>query len=91
MVKGEVLIHNRSGLHARPASEFVAAATKFDSKIILRDLGDPSRECNAKSIVSLLTLGLTMGTRVEISAEGADEQQALKTLVGLVDGGFNDE
>ena len=45
---------------------------------------------NAKSIISILTLGMGKGTKIEISAEGPDEQEAVDTLVGLVEGGFGE-
>ena len=89
MVSKQVMIQNESGLHARPASEFVSAASRFAAHITIRAHGD-SESANAKSIVMLLSLGLNKGTLVEITAEGEDEQQALDTLVALIEGGFGE-
>lgn len=89
MYAKKTLITNRTGLHARPAAEFVAAAGKFKSRIMLKRL-DNSKEANAKSIVLVLSLGLVQGTRVEIAAIGEDEVQAVDTLVDLLEHGLGD-
>lgn len=89
MVKKQTTIMNKTGLHARPASEFVAAATKFKSKITIRRV-DSDKEANVKSIVFVLSLGLTRGTQVEIAASGEDEVEAVDTLVALIESGFGE-
>lgn len=90
MYSKEVTIHNPSGLHARPASEFVAAATKFKSRITLCKTGEGAREVNAKSIVMILSQALVTGTTVCITANGEDEIAAVDGLVALVEAGFNE-
>ena len=90
MYSRKVTVQNRTGLHARPASEFIACAGKFSSKITIKRTGDED-EANAKSIVMLLSLGLGQGTEVEITARGEDETQAVDTLVELVEGKFGEE
>lgn len=85
-----VTIKNPSGLHARPASEFVSHAKDFQSRIIIRRKGETNFEGNAKSIIILLSLALGQGETVEIAAEGPDEQQAVDSLSTLVDGGFGE-
>lgn len=88
MYSKETEIVNETGLHARPASEFVNQAKKFASKITIAEVGgDPA---NAKSIVTLLALGLAKGKKIVISAEGEDEQAAVDTLIGLIDSGFGE-
>ena len=88
MVKKQVEIINKTGLHARPASDFVMAAKKFESKItVCREGGEP---VNAKSVVRLLAEGIGQGTVIEIAADGADEEAALAELVGLVESGFGE-
>jgi phosphocarrier protein HPr len=89
MVKKQTTIINKTGLHARPASEFVAAATKFKSKITIKRI-DSDKEANVKSIVFVLSLGLTRGTQVEIAASGEDEAEAVDTLVALIESGFGE-
>lgn len=89
MYKKTTKILNKSGLHARPASDFVKEAGKFSSKITIRRL-DEDEEANAKSIVFLLSLGVGQGVEVEISAKGDDEQQAVDSLVALIESGFGE-
>jgi phosphocarrier protein len=91
MTSRTITIINPSGLHARPASEFVAEAKKFGSSITIRDLSDENGEAvNAKSIVMLLTLGIGPGTKVEITAEGPDEEEAVGSLISLIESGFGE-
>lgn len=89
MYKKTTTILNKSGLHARPASDFIKEAGKFSSKITIRRL-DEDEEANAKSIVFLLSLGIGQGVEVEISAKGDDEQQAVDSLVALIESGFGE-
>lgn len=89
MYKRTTTIVNDTGLHARPASDFVKAAGKFESKIFIKRTGE-NEEANAKSIVFLLSLGLAKGTEVELYAEGSDEQLAVDSLVELIESGFGE-
>lgn len=89
MYTKDVVIRNRSGLHARPASDFVSCAKGFESKITLTD-PETGESVNAKSIVMLLSLGLPQGRRITLSASGADEVQAVDALVSLIDAGFGE-
>ena len=67
-----VEITNESGLHARPATAFTQLAAKFASKLTIA--------ADAKSILTVLTLGATKGTSVVLTADGADEDDALAAL-----------
>lgn len=81
-------IHNKVGLHARPAALFVQTANQFQSKVIaVRD----EREANAKSILSVLSLGVNQGTVVTIRAEGEDEAQAIEAIRLLVENNFGEK
>lgn len=91
MYSKETKLVNQTGMHARPASDFVAAAKAFSAKVFLKNLDkEGSEPVNAKSIVRILALGLSRGTRIEISAEGEDEQAAVEKLTALVDEGFGE-
>jgi len=91
MISRTTVIINPSGLHARPASEFVSEAKKFQCKITIRDTSQEASEAvNAKSIVLLLSLGLGPGTEVEIAADGADEKDAVDKLIALIESGFGE-
>ena len=85
-----VMVRNPSGLHARPASEFVATAKGFQSKISVRHPGDDSYLGNAKSIIIMLSMGVAQGDSVEILADGPDEQQAVDALIALIESGFGE-
>jgi phosphocarrier protein len=86
MEKRTVLISNDTGLHARPAANFVKLANTFASEVWIgrADGGEP---VSAKKIIKLLTLGLVKNTEVEISAEGSDESQAVSALADFIESG----
>lgn len=87
MISEMITITNDTGLHARPASVFVSTAAKFKSELMLQK-GD--KQINAKSIMGVLSLGITKGTEIMISAQGSDEEEALRTLVELARSNFNE-
>lgn len=81
MVEMIVEITNPAGLHARPAALFVQTAGKYTSNIwITKD----EKKVNAKSIMGLMSLAISQGTKVVIGADGEDEQLALRELIDLV-------
>lgn len=84
----EVTIENSSGLHARPAQQFVQAAQQFSSEI---KIGNGEQKVDGKSILGLMTLALGKGTTVTIEANGEDEQRAVDSLVKLVESKFGEE
>ncbi len=87
MVKQDVIIKNRAGLHARPASMIVQTASKFSSNIYIHK---DDIQVNAKSIMNLLTLGGAYKTELLISVEGEDEQAALDAIVALFESKFEE-
>ena len=66
-----------AGLHARPASIVASAASKFESKITL-SVND--KTADLKSIMNVMALGVKQGSEVEITAEGSDAEEAIKTI-----------
>lgn len=87
MVKNTIVLTNKSGLHARPASIFVNAAKNFTSKISIEK---DNVEIDGKSILGLLTLGAAKGTEISIIAEGEDEEKAVEELIQLIKSGFGE-
>ncbi len=79
-----VTVSQPEGLHARPAAEFVKLANRFTTGIRVKH---GAREANGKSIMSVLTLGANCGAQVEITADGPDADDALRTLAGFLQGG----
>lgn len=90
MYQKQITVLNPTGLHARPASDFVALAKTFPCKIKIRDLGSDEPAVNAKSIVMLLSLGLMQGAKAELTADGEDAQCAVEALAQLVASGFGE-
>ena len=81
----EVLVENQAGLHARPATFFIQKANEFRSSIWVEK---EERRVNAKSLLGVLSLGITGGTNIKILADGSDEDEAVESLVMLVKSGF---
>jgi phosphocarrier protein len=84
----EVTILNKLGLHARPAAMFVRVANKHRAEIWIEKDGE---QVNGKSIMGLMMLAAGQGSRIVISAEGADAQNALSELELLVQRRFDEE
>ncbi len=88
MIRQEVVISNALGLHARAAARFVQVASRFKSRVRLSHGG---RTADGKSILGLLALIGAQGTWLTICADGSDEQEALRSLVELVQARFGEE
>jgi phosphocarrier protein HPr len=84
----QVTISNKLGLHARPAMSFVDTANTFTSDIkVVKD----SQVVDGKSIMQLMMLAATQGTKLRIDAQGPDAQRAVDALAELVTGKFDEE
>lgn len=84
-------IHNRLGLHARPAARFVSTAGQFQSQIRVRNVTADRGPVSAKSINQVATLGVGQGDDVVVSAEGPDAAEALAALQDLVAANFGED
>ena len=82
MVTKEVVIKNSTGLHARPATLLVKKASGFKSEINLEYNG---KKANVKSLIGVLSLGVTKDAVVTVSAAGDDETLAAEEIVKLID------
>lgn len=83
----QLIIQNPTGLHARPAKVLVNLAKKFQSTI---NVQHGAKRANAKSMVSVLTLGAVSGTQVTITADGPDEDEAIEQLEAAIRAGLGD-
>ena len=88
MVSKDLVILNKTGLHARPASRFVQIANDFKSDIFIEK---GSTRVNAKSIMGVMTLGAGKGTAITLIAEGEDENQCIKFLSELIESKFGED
>jgi phosphocarrier protein len=82
-----VVVANALGVHARAAARFVHAASAFESQIRVAREG---RVVDGKSIMGILLLAASRGTRLEISAHGPDEAVAIAALKALVESGLGE-
>ena len=87
-VEAEVTIQNRLGLHARPAMALVDTASTFTSDIRVKK---GEQVVDAKSIMQLMMLAATHGTKLHITAKGEDAQQAVEAIQTLVDSKFDED
>jgi phosphocarrier protein HPr len=85
MVTREITVNNQVGLHARPATFFIQKANEFRSGIWIER---NDRRVNAKSLLGVLSLGVTKGSTIRIIADGSDEQLAIETLCELINSDF---
>ncbi|CAI9086674.1 HPr family phosphocarrier protein [Candidatus Methylacidiphilum fumarolicum] len=83
----EVLVQNKLGIHARPAAMFVKIANRYESDIKVEKDGE---EVNGKSIMGVMLLAASMGSKLKITAVGPDAQQAVEALVNLVNNKFGE-
>jgi len=88
MLTQDFLIVNKLGLHARASALFVKTASRFAAEIRLAKEGV---EVNGKSIMGIMMLAASKGTTVSLSAEGADEADALQAIGELITNGFGEE
>jgi phosphotransferase system HPr (HPr) family protein len=84
----ELIVPNRSGLHARVSTMIVQTCKKFASDIRLRN-GGGIADC--RSVLDILSLGASKGTVVLLEATGSDAEEAIATIVALFDARFNED
>lgn len=88
MTEAVLVINNKMGLHARPASKFVKTASTYTSKVTVSANG---KSADAKSILMVMSMSITKGTEIKISAEGSDEKECILALTELVKSNFGEE
>lgn len=86
MYMKEVVVQNQVGLHARPATFFIQKANEYKSSIWVEK---DERRVNAKSLLGVLSLGITKGLNISIIAEGPDEEEAVGALSELITSNFS--
>lgn len=88
MVERTFTLTGASGLHARPAALFVQTVQRFpDTEVMVRK-GD--REVNARSLLSVLSLGAAAGSEVVVRCAGPGENEAMAALADLIQGNFGE-
>jgi len=84
----EFTILNRLGLHARPSAMFVKTANRFKCEVWVEKDGE---QINGKSIMGLMMLAAGQGSRLRVTCEGADAEQALAELESIIQRRFDEE
>ena len=87
MIKQEIEIINKLGLHARASTKLTQTASQFASEVWIERNG---RRVNAKSIMGVMMLAAGKGSIVVLDADGKDEQQAIDALSALINGKFGE-
>ena len=90
MTSARLVVRNPSGIHARPAATFVRTAGRFESVITITNLTAGKGPVNAKSILSLMPLGATLGSEIEVTAEGPDADAAIDAIREAVETGLGE-
>jgi len=84
----EFVIQNQYGMHARPAALFVKAASRFDSDVFVEKDGN---RVSGKSIMGMMTLEASFGSRITVTIEGPDAEAAMAELQALIESKFGEE
>ncbi|HNV87571.1 MAG TPA: HPr family phosphocarrier protein [Methylotenera sp.] len=87
MIKQEIEIINKLGLHARASSKLTQTASQFSSDIWVEKNG---RRVNAKSIMGVMMLAAAKGSTIMLETSGADEQAAMTALQALINDYFGE-
>lgn len=88
MIQAILTITNSTGLHARPAAQLVQTAAGFQSEVKIHG---KDKSANAKSILAVMSMGLSCGSQITIIADGSDEQQCIAALTELIKNNFGEE
>jgi phosphocarrier protein len=87
MIKQNITIINKLGLHARAASKLVNCASQFESEVFI---GRDGNRVNAKSIMGVMMLAASKGVELELEVDGNDEQSCQQALVELIGNRFGE-
>lgn len=88
MTSKDIIIENKVGLYAKPATLFVQAAARFRSDILI---SKEEKHANAKSLLGVLSLGICRGNRITLTASGVDEEAAIDALSSLLSSSLKEE
>ena len=88
MITKKLTILNKLGLHARAAAKIVSLANEFESTIIITKDG---KNADARSIMKLLMLSASQGSRINIEVDGTDQKDAMKSIEKLFNNKFDEQ
>jgi phosphotransferase system HPr (HPr) family protein len=90
MSSARLTVRNPSGIHARPAAQFVKTAGRFRSRITVENLTRGRGPVDAKSILGLLPLGVSQGHEIVVTADGDDAEEAIAAISEAVESGLGE-
>ena len=88
MITKKITVLNKLGIHARPAAQFVRVASRFQADVTVEK--DDER-VDGKSIMGLMMLAVGCGAEISVTADGADEAEALAAIEELISGKFGED
>jgi phosphocarrier protein HPr len=87
MIRSDIEIINKLGLHARAASKLVNMASQFSSAVFIENKGN---KVNAKSIMGVMMLAASQGTALVLEVDGDDEQKCTDSIIELINNRFDE-
>lgn len=87
MVSKSITLTNKSGLHARPASELAKVASKCKSDILIKT---GEKNINPKSVLNLMAAAITCGTEITVECSGDTEEEDLKVIIEAIESGLGE-
>lgn len=90
MVETTLTVKHEVGLHARPAAVFAKTAQSFGADITVKNVTRDTQPVNAKSVINLFKIAVSQGHSIHLTANGSDEEDALVTLVRLIEDNFGE-
>lgn len=88
MIRNDIEIINKLGLHARAASKLVNLASQFSSSVFIENKGN---KVNAKSIMGVMMLAASQGTKLILEVDGDDEEKCSDAITSLINNRFDEE
>ncbi|MEK9647939.1 MAG: HPr family phosphocarrier protein [Gammaproteobacteria bacterium] len=88
MIKTDITINNRTGLHARAAAKLVETTTSFDSSV---EISNGEKTVDGKSILSVMLLAASPGSELKLLVDGNDENEAILAITQLVEKNFGED
>ncbi|WP_281350989.1 HPr family phosphocarrier protein [Budvicia diplopodorum] len=88
MIREILCVNNTTGLHARPASAIVKTVSKHRSKV---EFLFKEKVIKGKSVIGLMTAGITGGAKIEVICDGQDETDVFLAIKALFDAGFGEK
>ena len=91
MVEKTITVTHKVGLHARPAAVFAKTAQAFKAAITIKNVTRGTSSVDAKSVINIFKAAVAKDHTIHLTAEGEDEENALASLVGLIENNFGDK